>query len=203
MSKIVAITGNIGSGKSTVARLLGRRGAVVIDADQLARDVVAPGTPGAAAIRDAFGDEVFDVHGELDRKALGAVVFADPDARRRLEQITHPAIRAEMMQRIARAQRQAPPLIVLEVPLLFEGGMDRMFPDVLLVAADDDVRRQRIAARDSLPAAEIDNRMRSQMPQQEKLERARWVIWNNGGLDALEAAVERLWPELTGAVNQV
>lgn len=197
MPKIIAITGNIGSGKTTAARILETLGATRIDADQLARDVVEPGTPALAEIRDTFGDGVLDDAGRLDRPALGRVVFADPDKKRQLEAITHPRIREAMGRAIVAALAANPPLVALEIPLLFEGGMQRQFADSLLVVADDDVRLNRVVARDRCSREDALARMRSQMPQEEKLKLARWVVRNDGDEATLRARLSALWPELT------
>jgi dephospho-CoA kinase len=195
---VIAVTGNIGSGKSTVARLLETRGAVRIDADQLARDVVAPGTAGLAAVVARFGPTVLSADGGLDRAALGRIVFDDEIARRDLEALTHPRIRDAMAARIAEALATDAPLVAVEVPLLFETGLDRSFPATLLVAAPEDVRLQRVMARDDLTAAEARARIAAQMPESEKRARATWVLDNHTGFADLTAAVDELWPTLTG-----
>ena len=199
MPAVVAVTGNIGSGKSTVARLLEARGAVRIDADQLARDVVAPGTAGLAAVVERFGPAVRAGDGGLDRAALGRIVFDDEVARRDLEALTHPRIRDAMAARIAEALATNAPLVAVEVPLLFETGLDRAFPATLLVAAPEDVRLQRVTTRDGLSTAEARARIAAQMPEADKRARATWVLDNHHGFDALTAAVDELWPTLTGA----
>ncbi len=199
MSSVIAITGNIGSGKSTVARMLEARGAIRIDADQLARDVVAPGTSGLAAIVGRFGPTVLATDGSLDRAALGGIVFDDDAARRDLEALTHPRIRDAMAAKIAAALAAEAPLIAVEVPLLFETGLDRAFPATLLVAAPEDVRLARIIARDGLTAKEARARIAAQMAESDKRTRATWVLDNHAGPDALAAAVAELWPALVEA----
>lgn len=199
MTRIVAITGNIGSGKSAVAALLEAHGAVRIDADQVAREVVQPGTPALAAIVARFGDGILTPERELDRPALGRLVFDDAEARRDLEAITHPAIRERMAERIGAAIEAGAPLAAVEIPLLFESGLDAAFPLSLLVTAPDPIRKARIIARDGLGEAEAEARMAAQMPQEAKRERATWILDNDAGYDELRTAVERLWPTLAGA----
>lgn len=198
-TRIVAITGNIGSGKSAVAALLESHGAVRIDADQVAREVVRPGTPALAAILQRFGASILTPEGELDRAALGRLVFASPEARRDLEAITHPAIRERMAERISAAIDKGARLVAVEIPLLFESGLDAAFPLSLLVTAPDPIRKARIIARDRLSDAEAEARMAAQMPQDAKRSRATWILENDGGYDELRAAVTRLWPILAGA----
>lgn len=178
--------------------MLAARGAVRIDADQLAREVVAPGTAGHAAVVARFGSTVLAADGSLDRAALGRVVFADTEARRDLEEITHPLIREAMAARIGAALAAAPPLVVVEVPLLFESGLDQVFPASLLVAAPADLRRARIMTRDGLTADEAEARMASQMPEADKRGLATWVLENAGDRAALDDEVTRLWPMIVG-----
>ena len=187
----VGLTGGIASGKSTVAHLLAERGAVVIDSDQLARDVVAPGTPGLAAVLRRFGDQVQASDGGLDRAALGRVVFADPSARRDLEAIVHPLVR----QRAAELEAQAPvgAIVVQMIPLLVEVGMDRGFDEIVVVDADPGVQRARLMARNGLSAAEADARIAAQASREHRLAAASAVIDNSGALGELEPQVESLW----------
>lgn len=198
MTRIVALTGNIGSGKSTVGRLLEQHGAVRIDSDVVAREVVAPGTDGLAEIVAEFGNSILAADGSLDREALGRIVFRDNAARARLEALTHPRIRTRMAERIATALASPPPLIVVEIPLLFETGLEAQFPLVLLVTAPAETRAARVAGRDGLPAADVAARLAAQMPEATKRERATWVLENDGSEAALTAGVARLWPALTG-----
>lgn len=196
--RIVALTGNIGSGKSTVARMLAELDATVIDADRLAREVVEPGSTPLRQIVERFGPEVLDAAGYLDRTRLGEVVFRDSEARADLEAITHPAIRTRMAERIQAALEAGSPLVVVEVPLLFETGMDALFPETILVTAPDPVRRHRIRDRDDLTDEEVDRRMAAQMPQSEKERRADHVLVNDGSLDALRQEVDLLNEEIAG-----
>ena len=195
----VAVTGGIGSGKSTVSTTLRQLGAVVVDSDQLARDVVAPGTPGLAAVAQAFGPAMIDPSGALDRAALAGVVFADPAARTRLERITHPRISALMGERILEALQGATPLVVADIPLLFEKQRDADFEGTLLVYAPAAVQLQRLRERDGLDDSAARGRLAAQLPIDEKRRRATWVIDNGGSRDATAAQVQRWWHEVTRA----
>lgn len=192
--RVIGLTGGIASGKSTVAAMLAGRGAVVIDADGLAREVVAPGRPELAATVAEFGEGILQPDGALDRAAVGRLVFADPRARQRLESITHPPVRALMGQRIAEAvQSSKAPLVVADIPLLFEGGGEERFAGVLLVAAVPETQLRRLRERDGLEEAAGRQRLAAQLPMAEKRGRATWVIENEGSLDALRAAVDQWW----------
>jgi dephospho-CoA kinase len=186
----VAVTGGIGAGKSTVSRALHDRGAVVIDSDRLARDVVAPGTPGLAAIAEAFGPAVIGADGALDRAALGATVFADQSARRRLEGITHPLVRA----RFRELRRAAPPdsVVVNDIPLLTTLEVAASFHLVIGVVADPEVRLQRLEGRGLAPA-DARARMAAQLSDDERAAFCDVMIHNHGDVDVLDAAVADLW----------
>lgn len=193
--RVIALTGGIGSGKSRVAALLRELGAAVISADELAREVTRRCRPAYHAVVEAFGPEVVGPDGELDRRALARRVFADPDARRRLEAITHPAIMAEMAARLAAlgSAPEPPPAVVLEIPLLFETGRERDFEQVWVVTAPDEVRLRRVVERDGLPPEEVRARMCAQLPQEEKARRAHVVIDNGGDWEATERQVRAAW----------
>lgn len=189
----VGLTGGIGAGKSAVSALLAAHGAVVIDADVLAREVVAPGTPGLAAVADAFGPGVLRPDGSLDREALGARVFGDLTARRRLEEITHPLIRAETARRVASLPPGA--IVVHDVPLLVEAGLARAYDLVLVVEAPREVRLARLAAR-GLPRAQARVRMASQATDARRRAVADIVVDNGGTLDELRERVAEVWVRL-------
>src|SRR5512133_3892809 len=157
--RVVGLTGGIASGKTTFAGVLRARGVPVVDADALARAAVAPGAPALAEIARVFGPGVLAADGTLDRKAMAAVVFADPGARRRLEAITHPAVRRAMADETARLAAAGHPLAFYDTPLLYEVGLDRQLDSVVVVWAPADVQRARLAARDGLPAADADARL--------------------------------------------
>lgn len=189
----VGLTGGIASGKSTVADALGARGAVLIDADLLAREVVGPGTPGLAAVRQRFGQDVV-VENRLDRAALGRIVFDDADARRALEAIVHPAVRARARALEAAAPAEA--VVVHVIPLLVETGQADDFDVVVVVDVDPAVQRERLVARDGLSLDEADARIRSQAPRAERLAAADVVLDNSGRHATLDRQVARLWAEL-------
>jgi dephospho-CoA kinase len=191
----VGLTGGIGSGKSAVARLLAERGAAIIDADELAREVVAPGTPGLAEIVAAFGDEVLLPDGSLDRPALGRIVFADPEQRRRLEKITHPLIGEETFRRMDALSDSA--VVVHDVPLLAEGRMEGLYDCVLVVEAPREVRLARLEQR-GLPRSEAERRMASQATDEQRRAIATYVIDNSGTLAGLRRQVDEIWAKLTG-----
>ncbi len=188
MGVVVGLTGGIASGKSTVARLFGALGVPVVDADAVARDIVAPGSDALREIAAAFGAEVI-VDGALDRAALGVRVFADTEARRRLEAITHPRIAAESGRRLALALAGGAPYALYEAALLVENGAYKMFPALVVVTAPEDVQRARIAARDGLDATQAQARIAAQAPVAAKVAVADWVIENAGDLAALEERV--------------
>jgi dephospho-CoA kinase len=186
----VALTGGIGSGKSTVGRLLADLGAQVIDADQLAREVVAAGTVGLAAVVAEFGADYLQPDGALDRRRMAELVFADPQARRRLERIVHPAVAERFAARAAAAPAGA--VVVYEVPLLVEAARAPDFDVVVVVEAPEPVRLARLAAR-GLSAEEASARMQAQAGAQARLASADLVIPNDGDLARLEREVRRVW----------
>jgi dephospho-CoA kinase len=192
----VGLTGGIASGKSLVAAELAARGAVVIDADVLAREVVEPGTDALAAVVERFGEGV--LRGDrLDRARLGQIVFADPGARRDLERIVHPAVRA----RAAELEQAAPAaaVVVHVVPLLVETGQQDQFDVVVVVDVEPETQLARLAARDGLDAAEGDARLAAQASREERRAAADIVIDNRGSVTDLKARIGSLWQELTSA----
>lgn len=189
----VALTGGIASGKSTVAELFAQQGVPVIDTDQIARDVVEPGTPGAAAIAREFGPQVFDAAGQLDRRALRNLVFADAQARRRLEAITHPAILAELERR-SREAGGAYQLLV--IPLLVENGRRVAADHVLLVDCPETMQLQRVMARDGSTREQAQAILDAQASRAQRLAAADTVIVNDGDRRQLEVAVKRLHEQL-------
>lgn len=189
----VGLTGGIGAGKSAVAQSLVRRGAVLIDSDLLAREVVAAGTDGLAAVVEAFGPEVLGPDGELDRPALGARVFGDEPARRRLEGIIHPRVR----DRAAALTSAAPPgaIVVNDVPLLVEAGLTPTYHLVVVVDATAEVRTRRLVADRGMTADQAAARIAAQADDAVRRAAADVVLANNAGLDELDAQVGRLWQE--------
>jgi dephospho-CoA kinase len=186
----IGLTGGIGSGKSTVSRLLGEHGAVVVDADVIAREVVAPGTPGLAAIVEAFGPTVLASDGSLDRPGLAAVVFADPEARRRLDGIVHPLVRARAGELEAAAPADA--VVVHDVPLLAETGQGSSYDLVVVVEADPAVRVARLVQR-GLTADDARARIAVQATDEQRRAIADVVLDNSGTPEQLAGQVERLW----------
>ena len=187
----VGLTGGIGSGKSTVSAQLASLGAVVVDADAVAREVVEPGTPALAAVADRFGAAVLDRDGGLDRPALGRVVFGDPAALRDLEALTHPAIWARTAQIIDDAGPDA--VVVHDMPLLVEKGMGADYHLVVVVGAAEEVRVRRLAEQRGMPEADARARIARQISRDERLATADRVIDNSGDRAALEAQVDDLW----------
>jgi len=183
--RLVGLTGSIGSGKSTVAQRLRALGVAVLDADEYAR---AGAKVLKAEICQAFPEACRE--GEPDRAALGRRVFADPEARRRLEALIHPYVRQRMQEETEKARQAGHSLVVHDIPLLFETGREKDFAGVLVVAAPTALRKARVMARSGLSEAEFEARDQSQLPQEEKVRRATWVIWNDADLDTLYSRVE-------------
>nr|WP_300145882.1 dephospho-CoA kinase [Propionicimonas sp.] len=188
---VIGLTGGIASGKSAVADLLAARGAVVIDADLLAREAVAPGSPGLAAVVERFGAGVLGPDGGLDRAALGRLVFADPAARRDLEAIVHPVVRARAAELTAAAPDGS--VVVQVIPLLVETGQQGAFDVVAVVDVDPAVQVARVRERDGLDVAAATDRINAQAAREERLNAADWVIHNGGSLAELATEVDRFW----------
>jgi len=186
---LIGLTGGIASGKSTVAQRFMDLGVPVIDADVAAREVVAPGKPGLQQVIDRFGSRVVSENGELDRRALREIVFSDPDARRDLEAILHPLIRAEMDRSAAVA---AGPYIVMAIPLLIEGGSRDRVDRILVVDVDEAVQLQRVMARDHCSAEQAQAILASQAPRSARLAAADDVLPNGGTVTELRQAVDAL-----------
>jgi dephospho-CoA kinase len=188
----IGLTGGIGSGKSTVAALLAQRGARVVDADRIARDVVAPGTPGLAAVVTEFGGGVLTAEGALDRPALAGLVFGDPAARARLDAVVHPLVRSRAAELVAEAPADA--VVVQDVPLLVETGQAGSFDLVLVVETDLETRMARLVDR-GLSADDARARIASQASDEQRRAVADVVLRNDGDRDALAAQVDRFWAE--------
>ncbi len=191
--RVVALTGGIASGKSTVARMLSDLGASVVDADLLAREAVGAGTSGLREVLREFGAQLLGENGELDRGRLGEIVFRDQHARRRLEAIVHPRVAELSQEQIAQALKEGAPLVVYEIPLLFETGREGEFSGSILVQVDPAQQLTRLMQRSGLDRKAALDRIGSQLPLAAKAERATWVIDNSGPLEATHAAVDRLW----------
>lgn len=192
----VGLTGNIASGKSTVARVWQRLGAPVIDADVLARRAVAPGSVGLRRIVETFGPGVLDEAGRLDRAALRDIVFRDPEARAKLEAIVHPEVGRLRREEEARLEAAGEKIVVHDIPLLFEAGLDEEFDAIVLVDAPERVRLERLMRDRGLTEDEARRMIDAQMPSSQKRDRADYVIENEGTLEALERAAEEVWREL-------
>jgi dephospho-CoA kinase len=193
---LVGLTGGIGSGKSTVARLLEKRGAVVFDADLLAREAVEPGTPGHAAVIERFGADVLAPGGELDREALASIVFADPSARRDLEQIVHPEVR-RLFAEGSEAYRDTDRVVVFSAPLLVETGMHTAFEILVVVSATVATQIERLMRQRGMSESSIRARIVAQAPLEDKAAVADFLVDNEGTLDELESQVDRLWNDLS------
>lgn len=192
---VVALTGGIGSGKSTVAAMLAGRGAVVVDADRLAREVVEPGRPAFDAVVRRFGPSVVAGDGGLDRAALADVVFADPAALADLNAIVHPAVRAEIETRVA-ALAGTDRVVVLEIPLLVESGRSYGASMTIVVDCPEELAVQRLVAGRGMAEADVRRRMAAQVSRPDRLAAADVVIDNAGTPDDLAAQVDRLWAGL-------
>lgn len=196
---ILGLTGGIGSGKSTVSRAFAERGAVVVDADLVAREVVAPGTPGLEAVLAAFGDHLRLPDGGLDREALGRLVFADDAARERLSGILHPLIGARSAELWAAAEAEGAAVLVHDVPLLVESGLQGAYDEVIVVDVPVEVQRDRLVRLRGMDPEEADRRIRAQATREQRLASATQVIDNSGSLEQLDAQVAALWKKLVGS----
>ncbi len=190
--RVLGLTGGIGSGKSMVAQIFARLGAVVIDADQLAREVVEPGQPALQEIATAFGRDVLLSDGRLDRSKLAGIIFADPAKRARLDAITHPRIRARMDEEI-KARRSGPGVLIVDIPLLYENARTHSVERVIVVWVDPQTQLRRIRQRDGLSAEAARQRIAAQMPLDAKRARADHVIDNSGSREDTRRQVEAIY----------
>jgi dephospho-CoA kinase len=198
---VFGLTGGIASGKSTVGRRFARRGVPVVDADELAREVVAPGSDGLRAIVEAFGRGVLKDDGSLDRAALGTLVFSAPEKRRVLEAITHPLIARAGQGKMMTLAAEGHGLACYEAALLVEAGTADLFRPLVVVAAPESVQIARTSIRDSVDEAAAAARVRAQKPLHEKVAVADHVITNDGSLDELVAAADRTLDAITDALK--
>jgi dephospho-CoA kinase len=189
--RLIGLTGGIGSGKSTVAALLAARGATVIDADAITRELQEPGQPVLAAMVERFGPQILDGDGRLDRGAMAAIVFADEAARRDLEAIVHPAVGAEMARRLA-AHEGTDDIVVYDVPLLAETGRGGLAA-VVVVDVDPDVAVKRLIEHRNMDEKDIRARMSNQASREERIAIADVIVPNSGTLEQLEQRVDELW----------
>jgi dephospho-CoA kinase len=204
MTKIVGLTGGIGSGKSTVAKLLSELGAVVVDADAIVHELQAPGSPVLAELAAAFGSGVLDSNGALDRAALGSIAFDDAEARARLGAIMHPKVGAEMARRVASAREAGTPIVVLDIPLLFEGrkagtgtAAQLGYDATVMVWVPEETQVERQMKRDGCERDEALRRIRAQLPIDEKKDMADFVIDNSGAPEQTERQVRALYAALS------
>jgi dephospho-CoA kinase len=192
---LVGLTGGIGTGKSTVARMLEKRGAVVFDADVLARQAVAPGTPGFDKVVERFGPNVLAPGGGLDRDALASIVFSDPAARRDLEGIVHPEVR-RMFAEGCEEYRDSDRVVVLSAPLLVETGMHTAFDLLIVVSAPVATQIERLMRDRGMAERDVQARIAAQLPLEAKAEVADVLVDNEGTIEDLEGRVERVWRDL-------
>lgn len=190
----IGLTGGIACGKSTVSAMLVSRGAILVDADRIAREVVEPGSLVLDAVAGLFGQEILLPEGALNRKRLGEIIFADEEARKQLEGLLHPAIRVVMSERMTSAELEFPDrLVVVDVPLLYESGLEAMFQEVLVVYVPREIQLRRLMERDKLTPGQADERLKAQMPIERKKEKADIVIDNSGSREETEDQVEKFW----------
>ena len=196
--RVFGLTGNIGSGKSTVAAMLRDAGIPVLDADRISRQVTAPGGRAYDSVVRAFGKEIVRDDGSIDRKRLGEIVFADPRSRSRLEAITHPAILEAMKEAIARIEREGHRAVVVEATLIHESGRKGLFEAVISVTCDRETAISRLAARDGMTRAQAEARLRAQMGAWRKADASDYVIDNSGDIESTRRQVVALAGELLG-----
>ncbi|WP_044640863.1 dephospho-CoA kinase [Risungbinella massiliensis] len=192
MSLVVGLTGGIASGKSTVSKMFAKRGAKIVDADEIARNVVEPGTPGLEKIVETFGSHLLDgTH--LNREALGAIVFSDENARKRLNAIIHPLVRQEMHRQTDLYRKHQEAVVIWDVPLLYESQLTEFVKKVIVVYVPKEVQLERLQKRNQLTETEALQRIQAQMSIEEKRQIADYVIDNQGSLSSTESQVDRLW----------
>jgi len=197
---VIGLTGNIGTGKSTVAEMLAELGAEVIDADKVAHEMMRPGTPVHAAVVEAFGPEVLSPDGKIDRRLLGTLVFTDPAALARLEAITHPATIEAISRRISVTFAR---VVAVEAIKLFEAGMADAYDSVWVTTCRPEQQIERVVAERGLSRAEAKQRLWAQPPQEDKVARADVVIDNSGSLSQTREQVEAAWKRLIGENGEV
>jgi dephospho-CoA kinase len=193
----IALTGGIATGKSYVRSRFQAYGVPTIDSDVLAREAVARGTPGLAAVVSRFGRDVLDAGGALDRQKLGKIVFADPEARKALEAIVHPEVRGATERWFASLDPTRHPFAIADIPLLYEVGRDHDFDTVIVAASTPEVQLRRVMQRDGLSEAEARQRIAAQLPIDEKVRRADYVIRTDGTFDETDRQVRALVDTLT------
>ncbi|MCZ8536257.1 dephospho-CoA kinase [Paenisporosarcina quisquiliarum] len=189
---IIGLTGSIASGKSTISAMLKEKGYPIIDADLVARLVVEPGTETLSEIERVFGDQVMNKDGTLNREALGQLIFHEPAKRKQLNDLMHPAIRAEMLRQRDELFEQGEKTLIMDIPLLFESHLQHFVDKILVVSVTEEMQLQRLMQRNSLPEEEAKARIRSQLPISEKEKGADAVIYNNGSIEQSKVQLERI-----------
>lgn len=201
--KIIGLTGGIATGKSQVSSILSELGAMVIDADIVAREVVQKGLPAWQQLKDTFGEEYFLSNGELNRRKLGQLVFSHPSELDKLNSITHPAIKAKIEERINDLKVQGyNGIVVVDAALLLEAGWETMVDQVWVVDAPIEKRIERLMNRDNLTRDQALSRINSQMSQQERIAKADKIIYNNSNIDSLKEQVLRIWHETLKEIDR-
>lgn len=190
----IGLTGGIATGKSTVSHMLVKRGAALVDADVIAREIMEPGHPVLAKVAERFGKNVLLPDGQLNRKKLGAIVFSDPGERKALEAITHPAIRQEMKRRMSELEASDPRrLVVADIPLLYESGLEVLYDEIMVVYVPRDLQLKRLMERDNLSLDEAEARLKAQMDIEMKREKADILIDNSLGREETELQIDDFW----------
>lgn len=191
---ILGLTGGIACGKSTVADMLKHRGAIIIDADLIAREVVEPGAPALQKLVQQFGQDILSADGSLNRKALGSIVFTDEAKRKELNAILHPSIRQEIKSRMEQYELSEPDkLIVVDIPLLYESGLDSMFEEIMVVYVPREIQLKRLMLRDGFSISDAEARLQAQMSIEDKKNLSDVLIDNSGTLEATAAQIEAFW----------
>jgi len=198
--KVIGLTGGIGSGKSTVSRFLVELGAVIIDADKVGHETFQPGTKVRSEVVAVFGEQIVAANGAIDRETLGQIVFGNPEARARLNQIMHPPIHRMVKAQIDKYRRQGAGVVVLEAPLLLEAGWTSLVDEVWVTTATEATVLKRLKSRAGLSEPESRARIRSQLPSEERIKQADVVIDTDCDFDELKARVKELWQSLQSSV---
>ena len=193
MCRLIGLTGGIACGKSAVSERLALKGALIVDADQIARNILAPNSLGLQKVLARWGEEILDESGQVNRAYLGSIVFSDPKERKALEEITHPLIALESQAQIEHAQKQKVPLVVYDAALLIEAGRSEQFRPLIVVTASLEIQKKRIMLRDHLTEDEALARINAQLPLKEKESLADFVIYNDGDWTKLQSQVDDLW----------
>jgi len=194
--RVIGLTGGIASGKSTAARTLAELGARIVDADAVAREIVAPGQPALAEIVRTFGRDMLLPDGTLDRKRLGAVIFADADKRRALNAITHPRIAAETQARLSELREAGERVAIYEAALLVENGVHKALDGLIVVVCDEATQLARLSSRDGYAEADARARVAAQAPVADKIAAATWVVDTSGPLTDTKKQLARIWEEI-------